>query len=170
MILTRALAGQIAHQKVVRQFAKFCIVGGFSTLIDLSIFLYIIEVLHLSSRVGSDMMARCLASSISFCIAVTNSYVWNNAWTFRMGSEAGSSKRYAKFAGVNLVGLVLNLLILKAVADLVPTTIAATGLGRLQDPAGIIGKTAATGVVVFWNFWANRRWTFHSPPISSQPA
>jgi hypothetical protein len=42
----------------------------------------------------------------------------------------------------------------------VPVAITSLLAHRLRDPAGFIGKIAATGVVVFWNFTASKYWTF----------
>ena len=150
----------VAQREGVRQFVKFLIVGASSTVIDFAIYLLLIEGLHLQSIVGSDDMGRLIAQSISFSIAVTNGFIWNNKWTFQSSDKGGAKKRYAKFVLTNLVGLSLNLAILHTVANAVPPGVSAMLHHYLRDPEGLIGKAVANAVVVFWNFTASKLWTF----------
>lgn len=151
---------KVLERRGLRQFVKFCIVGASSTLIDFAVFLLLIEGFHLGSRLGNPALARILAASASFLVAVSNGFFWNNRWTFRKSEEAGAGNRYAKFLVTNMIGLGLNLLILSLVAHLIPREISGLLASHLHDPEGFIGKLAATGVVVFWNFTASKYWTF----------
>lgn len=161
---TSSMFQAVARREGVRQFVKFCIVGLSSTLIDYGIYLLLTEILDFQQRTGLSMaLARLLAQSISFAFAVSNGFFWNNKWTFRAGEMDGTHRRYGKFILTNLIGLSLNLAILSAVAHLVAATPLVDYLRRLvhlNDPAGLIGKTAATAIVVFWNFLASKFWTF----------
>ena len=155
----------LLERRGVRQFVKFCIVGASSTLIDFAIYFSLIELIHLQNYVGSLELARPIAQSVSFVFAVTNGFIWNNRWTFRKSGDGGHHQRYSKFVFTNLIGLALNLLILNLVANAIkhmPGVLPSLLTSRLQDPAGFIGKIAATGVVVFWNFTASKYWTFKS--------
>jgi putative flippase GtrA len=150
----------VARREGLRQFIKFCIVGVSSTLIDLTIYLFLIEVFHLQRFVGNLDTARIAAQSISFVFAVSNGFFWNNRWTFRAGDTTPAKTRYGKFVLTNLIGLSLNLLILRVVAHSVPPAIERVLDAHLHDPAGFVGKVTATFVVVFWNFCASKYWTF----------
>lgn len=149
----------LAQRRGVRQFVKFCIVGLSSTLVDFGIYLTLIEVLHIQSYIGL-WNGRIAAQSISFLFAVTNGFIWNSRWTFRHTDAAGLHQRYVKFVLTNLIGLALNLTILSIVSHIVPVAVTSLLAQRLRDPAGFIGKLAATCVVVFWNFTASKYWTF----------
>ena len=150
------------QRRGVRQFIKFCIVGASSTLIDFSVYLLLIEGLHLQTLIGSLTLARPAAQSISFLFAVTNGFIWNNRWTFRGSGGGAVHSRYGKFVLTNGIGLSLNLLILTLVAHAVPAAVTHLLDPYLDDPAGFVGKVAATAVVVFWNFTASKYWTFKS--------
>ena len=151
----------VAQREGVRQFVKFLIVGASSTVIDFAIYLLLIEGLHLQTYVGNEEQARLIAQSISFSIAVTNGFIWNNKWTFQSSGMGGAKKRYVKFMLTNLVGLSLNLTILHFVAKhAVPGALSSLLHHYLHDPEGFIGKVVATAVVVFWNFTASKLWTF----------
>ncbi|MGV3720489.1 MAG: GtrA family protein [Actinomycetota bacterium] len=160
---TNSMFQAVARREGFRQFVKFCIVGLSSTLIDYTIYLLLTEAINLQQVLGIPVEgARLAAQSISFGFAVTNGFIWNNKWTFRAGDVHGANRRYGKFILTNLVGLSLNLVILSAVAHLVSATMVEQLrlLAHLNDPAGLIGKTAATAIVVFWNFLASKFWTF----------
>ena len=135
----------------IRQFVKFCIVGASSFAIDAGISALLIF------RFG---MWWVPANTISFVLAVTNGFFWNQRWTFRAVGHRRHQEQYAMFVGVNIVGLVINLAIMKSVFFI------ATGQWQGQQPTGMrfaIAKVAATAVVVFWNFFANKHWTFRAP-------
>lgn len=147
-----------------RQFIKFCIVGASSTVIDFGVYLWLMEIVHLPHLVQPLWLARMLAQTASFSLAVTNGFYWNNRWTFSHVSREGSRARFAKFVLTNIIGLALNLGILTVVAHLVggPVVELLTRVAHLKDPQGLIGKMVATAVVLSWNFTASRLWTFKS--------
>lgn len=151
-----------------RQFVKFCIVGASSTLISFSIFSLLLYGEKLKQLLqgwlaGSPSLLAFLdaydghvqvAALIAFLFAVTNGFVWNNLWTFRMRNAEGARERYVKFVLVNVVGLLLNQGILFVTNRML---VQATG-GRGWEPHAAF--MVATAIVVFWNFNANRLWTF----------
>jgi len=133
------------QRKGVRQFIKFCIVGASSTLIDFSvanIAYYLLQV-----------RPAALASVMGFCVAVVNGYFWNSRWTFRDRERRAVHEEFVRFVAVNIVGALLNYSIVSFVL-----------LFDKHDPHPKLvfngAKILATGIVVFWNFFANRRWTF----------
>jgi putative flippase GtrA len=161
---TSSMFQTFAQREGIRQFVKFCIVGASSTLIDFTIYLSLMEGLHLQQALGVGVeWARVVAQSISFAFAVSNGFFWNNKWTFRTGEVQGGKQRYGKFILTNLIGLSLNIAINNGVAHLVeamPMTAHLQQMFHLNDPAGLIGKCAAIVIVVFWNFLASKFWTF----------
>jgi len=160
---TNSMFQAVARREGIRQFVKFCIVGLSSTTIDYTVYLLLTEALNIQQVLGISVEAsRFTAQSVSFVLAVTNGFIWNNKWTFRAGDVEGAKQRYGKFILTNLIGLSLNLVILYAVAKVVSVTMVEhlRHFSHLNDPAGLIGKTAATGIVVFWNFFASKLWTF----------
>lgn len=135
------------------QFFKFIIIGFTSACID----------------VGANkiLMHRfytpwLIAATIGFAFGVTNGFFWNSRWTFRGLGSGRQHELYAKFVAVNVVGLLLNICIMKLVF------IAMTGQILLNNnPTSTqwnIAKAIAIVIVAVWNFTANKLWTFrHSP-------
>lgn len=132
----------------VRQFVKFCIVGCSSLAIDYKISQYLTFALGIDWR---------LAQCVSFLVAVTNGFIWNSLWTFRGMGQGVVHERYIKFALVNVIGLLLNLVIMNVVLFFL------TGRVSHANPDPLhwkIAKMTSVLCVSFWNFFANRRWTY----------
>jgi putative flippase GtrA len=143
-----SVAGGVLQRAGARQFIKFCIVGATSFTIDVGISWILTFQVHLW---------WVLARTISFSLAVTNGFFWNQRRTFRAKGQRRQQDQYAMFFAVNIVGLLLNLAIMKGVF------FAVTGRWQGQHPTKgvwLIAVILATLVVTFWNFFANKHWTF----------
>ena len=57
-----------------------------------------------------------LANIIAYSLATINSYIWNSKWVFKYNNEKLVSS--LKFIIVNLVGLILNTIILFILVDM----------------------------------------------------
>lgn len=162
----------IFHKKIVRQFLKFCIVGGSSFAID-----YAIRMgLQFNAPWGDRLLAEVagdrlvewmpfLTRYISkpssafwpvavFCgsaVAIVNSFIWNRLWTFRIRGEDGRGEQFKKFLLISLLGMVLNVVISTIGKWLIP----------LEPKAGAqLATVIAAGVVAFWNFFGQRLYAF----------
>ena len=83
---------------IVRQFAKFFLIGAMNTLIDLGILNLLILVSGISSGLWYSVF-----KGISFLVATTNSYFWNKLWTF------GSDKnKFHQFLVISVIGFFIN--------------------------------------------------------------
>jgi len=167
----------LLQRRGLRQFIKFCIVGASSTVISASIFFGLIKILHLDQVVYGwlsgwprvqhfvahyDLHIQ-LAALVSFVFGVTNGFIWNSRWTFQQTDPTLRRLRFVKFVLVNIVGLTLNQIILFVVYQ----TLTAGKPEANKDLETLISFLVATGTVVFWNFFANKHWTFkvHGIPI-----
>lgn len=127
----------ILKQQSVRQFIKFCFVGASGTVVDWVFYFAFTRWLGLF---------YLTAKALSFILAASNNYIWNRIWTFR-SQEKKIAQQFLKFFVVSTVGLGLNTFIMYIVVDRV----------RWSDLWGLI---VATALVMFWNFFANKIWTF----------
>jgi putative flippase GtrA len=85
-----------------RQLVKFCLVGATSTVLDKgTLWLLLYRVM--------PRTPWWISATISFCVAVTNGFVWNQRWTFRARGHGTSRAQYTRFVFTNLIGLALNL-------------------------------------------------------------
>lgn len=124
-------------KKIPLQFIKFCLIGAMSFLIDAGIYLVLTRFLA---------VYYLLAKIISFILAAINSYFFNRSWTFR-SKNPRIKQEFIKFLIVATIGLGLNSLIMFLTVSWL----------KLND---ILGLIIATFIVMFWNFTANKIWTF----------
>lgn len=127
----------------VRQFIKFAIVGLINTLVDWVVF----SVLKIPFR-ASGQLGKQYAKAGSFVISASSSFFMNRAWTFRSQNKK-IQEEGLKFLLVSLIGLAINNLVFYLVTS-------SSGL-HLYDISGLIIATASA---TFWNFFANKLWTF----------
>jgi putative flippase GtrA len=146
---TSATARPALHQnRALRQFVKFCIVGASNFALDVGVSYILTFHFH---------MWWPMAKTISFLIGVSNSFFWNSRWTFRALNSERQHRQYLLFVGINVIGWLLNLAIMKSVFWWM------TGTFRGQHPnkpQWLLAKLFATIIVVSWNFTANKKWTF----------
>lgn len=141
----------VAQRPGTRQFVKFCIVGASSFVVDCGFFFLFHEYFHIP---------WVIARTISFTLAVTNGYVWNRTWTFRSAEKQSHQRQYAMFYGVNLVGWALNILIMKLVFLAISHQ---WTYPRPKPMESFVAMVIASAIVVIWNYFANKHWTFRSP-------
>ncbi len=134
------------YGREVERFIKFAMVGALGTVIDLSL----LNILH--GWIGWHLL---VANSISFTAAVISNFTWNRLWTFPETRERPFAPQLAQFATVSVIGLGLNNAVLWQVYHWIQP--------YLRAPWNYnAAKLFAIGVVLFWNFGANRLWTFRS--------
>ena len=83
---------------------------------------------------------------ISFCVAVTNNYLWNRLWTFR-GQRGHFYYQGLRFFIVAWCALAANLLVLRG---------SRRGSGSTRSPAQALAIIVVTPV----NFIGNKLWSF----------
>jgi putative flippase GtrA len=140
-MLTRLSAIASTNPRLVRQFLKFAVVGAIGTCVDVSI-LYVLHELA-----GLNLY---LSNAVSFTVAVINNYLLNSFWTFG-DQEKRHGRQIVQFFIVSVIGLLLSSGLLYIFHDIY-------GLHYLA------AKVLSILVVLFWNFTANRLWTFKQHP------
>ena len=127
----------------LKQAIKYGTVGAFSTLIDISLLYVFVDLVHLHLLLGA---------ALSFCVAAANGYFLNRIWTFR-SDNPNVAHQLAKFLTCGVIGLILNNTLLWLF----------TSLGLWY----IFAKLIIVWIVVFWNYLANRVWTFGNLSLRS---
>ena len=128
------------------QLFQFGLVGASGYVVNLIVFA-ILTGSGLFFREGSDGLGfhYIPAAVISFCVAVTNNFLWNRHWTFdARGGHAGFQA--ARFLTVSVLALGVNLIALELIVR--------AGMDDL--PAQAI----AIAIAMPFNFIGNKLWTF----------
>lgn len=130
-------------KKIITPLLKYSIVGGVGTLIDILFLYFLVEV------VGFGVF---VATFCAFIIAATHNFFLNKFWTFENTSKHYRSQ-YIKFLLVSTVGLFLTMVSMYIFTTLI-------GLWY------IFAKIITSGIIVLWNFFGNKLWTFKHVDIS----
>lgn len=134
-----------------RRFVRFGLVGSLGTALDFAL-------LTILKLMGWPTLA---ANSLSFSAGLLNNFALNRLWTFRHARRTNWRRQLLQFSTVSLVGLLLNNAI---VLNLEGAFVALIGDA---DWAYLPAKVIAAGVVCFWNYFANRNWTFRPTKAQS---
>ena len=143
------------------RFLKFCAVGILGAVIDFG-------VLNLLVQLAG--FPKVLANACSFTVAVISNFTWNRLWVYPETRGEPLRRQFLQFVAVNAAGLVINTAIFYAAdrwflgeAGLLagPAGALALSIGMAHFDLAYNGaKVIATAVVLFWNFFVNRLWTF----------
>jgi putative flippase GtrA len=150
-----------ADRKELSRFLRFATVGALGTVVDFSV---------LNLLVQWAGVPKVWANTCSFTVAVLSNFTWNRLWSFPESRQRPIWSQLGQFALVNVVGLIINQAIFLGLdrfvlgeagllAGLVST--AASGVGMSHFTLAFnLAKGIAIIVVLFWNFGANRLWTY----------
>lgn len=157
--MTKVSALLRGNKKEITRFLKFSVVGTIGAVVDFGT-LYTLHVLLKLSLVA--------ANSCSFTTAVVSNFLWNRYWTYPDSRSKPIRTQMIQFFVVNIVGWGINTLILMLLRDPFVTMMEEIGssIALLAAPETAynlgynLAKVVATGVVLFWNFFINRIWTY----------
>jgi putative flippase GtrA len=137
-----------------KRFVKFAIVGTIGAGVDFLIF---------NLCLGALGLAPLLSQALSFLAAVSSNFMLNRYWTFKDSRSKQIGIQIGQYVLVNFVGLLIRTPIFNGLS-----TVFERALGQGNHPFGIDAYTlahnlalgGAIGVVLLWNYFVNRKWTF----------
>jgi putative flippase GtrA len=145
------------------RFLKFSFVGVTGTIVDFGI----MNLLRLVFNVP-----LVWAQVVSFICAVTNNFLWNRYWTYPKSRTRPVTKQLIQFFIINVIGILIRTPLLPWFNNLILTL-----LDKLEVSLPInnlvisqnIALAASILIVTFWNFFANRYWTYNNIPDGDPP-
>src|SRR5204863_9555742 len=108
---------------------------------------YLINIVAFALLVEGAGVHHIVAAVLSFCVAVTNNFVLNRAWTFRDARGGHAGFQAVRFLAVSVGALGVNLLVLYGLVDLASAPVVAS-------------QAIAIAVAMPFNFVGNKLWTF----------
>jgi len=145
----------INNVKERERFLKFAAVGVIGAVIDFG-------VMNLLTQAAD--MSLVMAGTISFVCAVTSNFIWNRFWTYPDSRSRPITRQLAMFFAVNIAGVAIRIPILHFVEPPLLTTLNGMGAGILVSSeflAKNLTLALAVGIVMLWNFFVNRYWTYN---------
>lgn len=145
------------NRKELKRFVKFSLVGVMGAIVDFGTFNALSLILG---------MQGVFAQAISFCVAVASSFTWNRFWIYPDSRSKAIGWQLSQFLAVSLLGLLIRTPIFAALQK--PTLQLANWLAHQValstfTPEWLANNLALAGaivVILFWNFFVNRYWTY----------
>ena len=145
----------LAANKERNRFIKFATVGAIGSVLDILIMNLLTHLFKLP---------LVIAGTLSLICAIVSNFMLNRYWTYPDSRSRHFLHQLSMFSLVNLVGIAFRIPILHFVE---PVMVAAFEkmVHLSHASAEIIAKNAtlafAIGVVMIWNFFINRYWTYN---------
>jgi len=151
-----ALTSVINNPRERTRFLRFAAVGIIGAVVDFGTFNLLSSVVGLSAVV---------ASVFSFIAAIISNFTWNRYWTYPDSRTKPIGHQLFQFTVVSLVGLAIRTPLIAVLEPLLTSL-----FGKLSYlpigfvTADLLGENLALAiaviVVMFWNFFINRYWTY----------
>jgi putative flippase GtrA len=132
------------NRKELARFVKFSTVGAVGAVIDFGV----LNLMH--KLFGWPLL---WANTLSVSVAILSNFTWNRLWTFPESRSRRKREQLPQFALINFIGLGIN--------NAIVVGLDAVFSHFIPDPWDYnLAKAIAIAVVLFWNFGANRLWTY----------
>lgn len=141
----------ITDPKERTRFFRFLAVGAMGFVVDFGVY-------NLLTFLG---FLPLLAQAISFGAALMSNFIWNRYWTYPDSRTKRKRVQLTQFFVVSTVGLAIRTPIFAGAHYLL-----VLGMERffhlplLETLANNLALATGVGVVMFWNFFINRYWTY----------
>ncbi len=133
-------------------FLRYAAVGTAGTLLDVGILALLVAVSGIDPATSSLLY---VFTSVAFFVAFLNNFILNKLWTFGLREKHNTKRQFFKFALTSLVGLLITNMFMGAFVVL---------LGVWH----IWAKLLTSGIVLVWNFFANKYWTFRTRTLRAK--
>ena len=137
------------------RFLKFMVVGTFGALVDFGIANILAHFFN---------MPLVYAGTISFTCAVISNFIWNRYWTYPDSRSRPLARQLAMFFAVNVAGIAIRIPILKFGEPPLLNTFQNLYPSPIVTPEFLARNftlAIAVGIVMLWNFFVNRYWTYN---------
>ena len=167
------------NEKEAERFFKFAVVGVIGFIVDFGIFNLSLRPFELLLDNGTALhnfivglglndeqavsLARTFASTLSFIAAIVSNFLWNRYWTYPDSRTRSIRRQLAQFSVVSIAGILIRVPIITYTHT--PFTNLVASMPALEPYSVRIGDNLALVlavlVVMFWNFFVNRYWTYN---------
>jgi putative flippase GtrA len=138
------------------RFIKFAVVGTIGAVVDFGTANLLVYVFH---------FPLVWAGTVSFICAIISNFIWNRFWTYPDSRSKSPWKQFVQFVVVSVMGLGIRIPILKFGEPLMQTFFDALPFEIPLFSPDFLAKNVtlaiAVIIVMFWNFFVNRYWTYN---------
>jgi putative flippase GtrA len=167
------------NRKEIVRFLKFVLVGLIGAVVDFGVYNLLLDPCGRALGEGTGAHAALtglgltsdqavalvpsVAGTISFGLAIVSNFLWNRYWTYPDSRSKPLGRQFFQFFVVNVSGIVIRAPLI-ALTHRPLARLTARLVSALVANAGRWGKNLAlalaVGIVMFWNFFVNRYWTY----------
>ena len=139
------------------RFIRFAIVGTIGAVVDFGTFNLFSSVLGIQD---------VWASVFSFTTAVLSNFTWNRIWTYPDSRSKPMTRQLLSFGVVNIVGLGIRTPLFAGLSKILERLFSLLSFLSVSFiTSELLGNNSALAiailVVMLWNFFANRYWTYN---------
>jgi putative flippase GtrA len=139
------------------RFFRFAFVGVIGAIVDFGTFNLLNQLLGVTA-VWSQVA--------SFTAAIVSNFLWNRYWTYPDSRTKPIIQQLSQFTMISIIGLVIRTPVFALLKGPLPRMFAMIRIPPLNrlDPAFLgynLALAIAVIVVMFWNFFVNRYWTYN---------
>jgi len=138
------------------RFLKFAVVGTIGAIIDFGVANLLVYAF------GVQLV---VAGTISFIAAILSNFTWNRLWTYPDSRSKSAVKQFVQFSIISVMGLAIRVPILHFgepalywIFESLPFQIPVFTPDFLAKNFTL---AIAVVIVMFWNFFVNRYWTYN---------
>ena len=143
--MSRLASLVLSNQGELNRFLKFAAVGLIGAVVDFGV---------LNLLVLGFGWHKAYANLVSVTCAIISNFIWNRLWTFPESRQRSLRTQFGQYALVNVAGLAINEIVFVS-------TDAMVFASAFPHPLDYnLAKATAVVIVLFWNFFVNRRWTY----------
>ena len=151
-----AVTSVLSNPRERTRFLRFAVVGAIGAVVDFGTFNLLSSVVGLSAVV---------ASVFSFMAAIISNFTWNRYWTYPDSRTKPIGHQLLQFTVVSLIGLAIRTPLIAVLAPLLTSlfeklSFLPIGFVTAQLLGENLALAIAVIVVMFWNFFINRYWTY----------
>lgn len=164
------------NPREAERFFKFAVVGAIGFIVDFGVLNLLLQPFVYLLREGTALnafvstfssdpvsLADEFSSTISFICAIISNFVFNRYYTYPDSRNKNLMGQFVQFAVVSVAGIFIRIPILLFTTDFFQNL--ASKVTVLAPYAFRVGANLAlilaVVVVMFWNFFVNRYWTYN---------
>ena len=167
------------NTKEAERFFKFLVVGTVGFVVDFGVFNLLLNPFDAVLAEGTAWhgflaglglsaeqvlnLSPTFAGTVSFIAAIISNFIWNRYWTYPDSRAKSLRRQFVMFTVVSVAGIIIRIPIITFTHNPLVQMVASVPTFSLY--AERLGENLALAlsvmVVMFWNFFVNRYWTYN---------
>jgi putative flippase GtrA len=150
------MTGFITNPRERGRFLRFAFVGIVGAVVDFGIFNLLTTLFHIPP---------IIAQVVSFSAAVLSNFLWNRFWTYPDSRSKPIHHQLLQFTVISAIGLAIRTPLIAGLTGPTHKLFASIRVPPFTSfSPNFLGNNLALAtavvVVMFWNFFVNRFWTY----------